>query len=190
MIEKASSGYFKNKKISASQISLWSKSPKEYIKQYIIGQPFIGNKYTEFGSLIHKKIETDDVEMEKIPKLKNREFYFEKEFSGVILNGYIDSYDIGEIIDYKVSKKNKWSQKIVDNHEQLDFYGLWHKLEHDILPKVSIVHIESDEKNGQLYLTGETSQYIKQITEQDIEKITSKINQFIEWCNEYERTNN
>lgn len=182
---QAVKGYLKDKKLSASQLSTWIKNPKDYIKQYILGEPFIGNKYTEFGSKIHKLIEEDHETMVNIPKLKHREHYFEKEYNGIILNGYLDSYDVGEIIDYKVSKKDKWSPKIVNKQEQIKFYGLWHKLEHDVLPKVSILHIESYEEYGELYLTGETTQYVKQITEKDIEYIIGKINEFVLWCEEY-----
>ena len=178
-------GYFKDKKVSASQLSTWIKSPKDYIEQYINDKPFIGNKYTDFGSYIHKKIENDEPEMKHIPKLSNKEHYFEKEWDGIILNGYIDSYDIGEIFDYKIAKVGRWSQQIVNKHNQLLFYGLWHKLEHNKLPRTSIIHIETNEQNGKLYLTGDYIQFKKQITKKDIEYIISKIKEFVQWCEEY-----
>ena len=186
---EAKKGYLKDNKISASQLATWIKSPKEYIKQYINGEPFVGNKYTEFGTKIHKLIETDDPLTENIPKLKYRELYFEKEWNNVILNGYIDSYEIGEIIDYKVSKKGKWNPKIVKEHEQLKFYGLWHFLEHGTLPLVSILHIESDEVSSRMCLTGEATQYNLQVKQEDIEYIISKINEFTEWCEQYKNDN-
>lgn len=178
--------YLTNNKISASQLATWVKSPKDYIEQYIDGKPFIGNKYTEFGTSIHKKIELGDNEFKDIPKLNNKEFYFEKEYGECVLNGYLDSYDIGYIIDYKVSKDSKWSKKQYEDGVQLKFYGFWHFLEHNMFPKVSIFHIETIEDiKGNLYLTGNTIQYTKQITIQDIDYIKTKINEFINWCEDY-----
>ncbi len=178
-------------KISASQLSLWVKSPQEYIKQYLEGKPFIGNKYTEFGSLIHKKIELQDISMNHIPQLFNKEFYFEKKWNKVILNGYIDSFEKGEILDYKISKSGRWSQKDVENSIQVNFYGFWHYLEYKTLPKVSIVHIESIQNEyGELYLSGSFKVYTKQIRNKDIQNIKKKLRDFIKWCREYQNSKN
>lgn len=189
---EAKKGFLKDRKISASQLSTWVKNKKEYIKQYIDGEPFIGNIYTEFGTKIHKLIETEDSCVEKIPKLKYKEKYFEKQWNNIILNGYIDSYEIGEIYDYKVAKTGKWSKNDVQKNIQLKFYGLWHFLEHGTLPLVSIIHIESDIKGNKLCLTGKATQYFFQIKKEDIEYIINLINSFVEWCEEYKngKTNN
>lgn len=178
--------YLTNNKISASQLSTWIKSPNEYIKQYLEGKPFIGNKYTRFGSLIHKHIEENDETVAHIPKLEKKEHYFERPYKQTILNGYLDSYEVGSILDYKVSKAGKWSQKDVDKNVQLKFYGFWHYQEHNELPKVSLVHIESNEDNyGDLYLTGSVIKYDKAITEEDVKFIEQKIEEFIIWCEDY-----
>lgn len=178
--------YINTNKISASQLCTWIKSPKNYIEQYIEGKPFIGNKYTIFGSKIHKDIELDNPGVEHIPKLKNREFYFEKSWNECVLNGYLDSHDIGVIFDYKVAKKDKWNKEIVDKDNQIKFYGLWHLLQYGTLPRFHLIHIESDLDNkGNLYLTGTVNDYIKDITEEDTEYIKEKIEEFIIWCNNY-----
>lgn len=183
------SGFLYNGKISASQVSLWMKSETDYINQYIKGEKFIGNKYTEFGTYVHKLIEDEDISMINVPKLNNKEFYFEKKCDGYILNGYIDSYDKGEIIDYKVAKKTSWNKKKVKDCFQLKFYGLWHYIEHGFEPNVSIVHIESIDNLG-LELTGECKQFKYKITKKDIEEVERKISEFINWCKEYEKRNN
>lgn len=185
----ATSGFLKNNKISASQLSTWIKSKKDYERQYIIGEPFTGNKYTEFGQKIHKQIE-EDVEILdlKIPKLKNREMYFEKELDNFIINGFLDSYDIGEIIDYKVSKQGKWSQKDIEKNIQLKFYGFWHFLENRTLPTVKIVNIEYDEISSKLELNGKMTEFVYLIKPEDIFLIREKINEFINWCNNYDKT--
>lgn len=189
-VNRKMSNYVTNNKISASQLETWIKSPKEYIEQYINDRPFIGNKYTRFGTEVHKQIESDNFFYSHIPKLKNKEYYFEKQVKKIILNGYIDSYDIGEIIDYKVSKKGRWTQKKVDKHIQLSFYGLWHFLEYDSLPIVHIIHVISEEDDrGILRLTGEIKDYKRQITMEDIDYIKNKINEFVRWCEDYKLKN-
>lgn len=180
--------YITTNKISASQLCTWIKSPKNYIEQYIEGKPFIGNKYTIFGTKIHKDIELDMPGTENVLKLKNREFYFEKIWNDCILNGYMDSYDVGTIIDYKIAKKGKWNKEIVDKDNQIKFYGLWHLLQHGILPKFHLIHIESDmNEYGELFLSGNVTNYTKEITEEDTEYIKEKIEEFIIWCNDYKK---
>jgi hypothetical protein len=185
----ANSGFLKNGKISASQIETWIKSPKDYIKKYIVGEPFIDNKYTIFGKKIHKLIEDNDLSVEFIPKLKNKEVYFEEEFDGSILNGFIDSIDEGIIFDYKISK-NPWTQTMVDKNNQLKFYALFHKIKYGFLPSVSIIHIESDDTQNEMSLTGKIRMISKQIEFEDLEYIINQIQLFKKWCEEYESSNN
>lgn len=182
-------GYLENKKVSASQLSTWIKSKRSYIEQYIHDKPFVGNRYTDFGTKIHKLIEVNDVSMNHVPKLEYKEKYFEREFINIIINGYIDSYDDGVIYDYKTAKVGKWNQKEAEKSVQLKFYGLWHFLEYNSFPTVSIVHIETEEENYGLKLTGNVKKYDIKIEQKDIDYITLKIEEFVKWCEDYKLEN-
>ena len=74
--------YLTNGKISASQLCTWIKSSKTYIEQYIEGKPFIGNKYTRFGTDMHKDIELDKPWTSDILKL----FLFVQNVIGLKVN--------------------------------------------------------------------------------------------------------
>jgi len=117
--------------ISYSQFKLFMQSPESYKKVYIFGYRF-SNKYTEFGSKIHKVLEdrvaTDEdgeMALKLMPKAQKREVIVEAELGGVPVYGKIDGVNKTKtgysIIDYKTSKKG-WTQRQVDKSEQLTFY--------------------------------------------------------------------
>lgn len=177
----AKKGYLVDGKLSFSQLNTWINSKDDYIKYYINGEKFITNKYIEWGNTIHKKIENGELD---VFSLKYKEKYVEREIevlgNKVILNGYIDSYEEGKLLDYKTSQK-EWSQTKVDNHLQLDFYK---KILQEEL-QMAIVNIVLDQENPK---------YIKNlIKKKDNSAILDKlIEEFIKWVINYknETTNN
>lgn len=178
----AKKGYLVDGKLSYSQLNTWIKSKEDYIKIYFLGEPFISNKYIEWGNNIHKQIENGELE---VFKLKESEKYVEREIdvngNKVTLNGYIDSYEPGKLLDYKTSQK-EWTQSKVDNHLQLDFYK---KILQEEYLQMAIINIVLNE---------DKIKYIKNFRKKkDNSKVLDKlIEEFIKWVINYknETTNN
>ena len=51
---------YDNQYLSYSQISCFLRSKEQYLKTYILKEPFIGNEYTDFGNNISKTLELND----------------------------------------------------------------------------------------------------------------------------------
>lgn len=197
MIE-AKKGYFKDKKLSPSQLQTWLDSEKDYIKYYIKGEPRPTNKYMQFGSMVHKALEENRSENETlnfligiIPRLEAPEVKLEiptkiKKVE-VILNGIIDTYGEkeGVIIDYKTSKAGKWNAEIVAKKIQFKFYTYLHYLKtKKILEKVDIVNLITEEdEDGAIYLTGDFDVFTYIPSKADIDEVKNKILEFVEWGN-------
>lgn len=187
----AKKGYLVDSKISPSQLKTYLKSKKEYIKYYIKGENRFKTKYMDFGSDIHKAIElgySDDEVLNMmitlIPRLNAPEAQIQAEIGKVILNGIIDSYDSknGIIIDYKTGKKDNWSQKIVEEDIQFKFYALMHKVIHKKnLKEIVVVHLITEEKDGEPILTGEFEVYKYKPNAKDLKFVESKIDEFVKW---------
>jgi len=174
-------GYLVDGKLSFSQLNTWICSKDEYVKYYINGEKFISNKYIDWGSKIHKQIEDGEID---VFRLKEAEKYVEREIevlgNKVILNGYIDSYEPGKLLDYKTSQK-EWSQTKVDNHLQLDFYK---KILQEEL-QMAIINIVLDQ---------DKPKYIKNLVKKkDNSLVLDKLlEEFIKWVTalQNETTNN
>ena len=110
---------FIKKYLSYSQYSCYLFSPAEYIKRYLEGIKQ-ESKYLDFGSLIHKALEsgTDDENIKKvisqipIPEMKEKDYLID--FYGIPIFGKIDGLTIknGSVrIDEYKTGKNTWTQK-------------------------------------------------------------------------------
>lgn len=136
--------------LSYSQYSKFKRSPKEYYRQYFFGEPFDGNAYTDFGSLIGEALETGDFsafseEEQKVLKKITRLDQFEREITwdlnGFVVTGYIDTNDskivedeahghpgmdreiVTTIIDYKTGALNKVAEYEDENYDQVTIYA-------------------------------------------------------------------
>lgn len=148
-----------NSYLSYSQISMFLKDKEQFIKSYILKEPFIGNEYTEFGSKVGKALELDvydnftDSEIKTLKKVERLDI-FEKQISinydSFYLVGYIDScsLDMTRIIDYKTGGKGKESQYSDINYTQLHYYALGIRQETGI--KVKDASVEFIRRVGSL----------------------------------------
>lgn len=133
--------------LSYSQISLFLKDKKEYYRQYILGEPFEGNWYTEFGQKVGKAIETNCFDefswseqevLKQVPRLDE----FEKETRlkydkhGFYIKGFIDTnlFNLAHIIDYKTGGKGKYTKYLQKDYTQLCYYALSLRQEFGITP--------------------------------------------------------
>jgi len=174
--------------ISYSQFKLFMQSPESYKKVYIFGYRF-SNKYTEFGSKIHKVLEdrvaTDkdgEMALKLMPKAQKREVIVEAELGGVPVYGKIDGVNKTKtgysIIDYKTSKKG-WTQRQVDKSEQLTFYVAMfcslNKIPMDSL-KVWLNCLRTFEDiDGSIHLTGEKQNFETHRSKADLDKLIPDI---------------
>ena len=137
-------------RLSYSQISLFKRSKKDFYESYILGKPFEGNEYTDFGSKVGEALEHNDFskfkpnEQETLKKVKRLD-EFEREvrlnYEGFYVLGYIDSNkkDLTHIIDYKTGGVNKEYQYAEPDYTQLCLYALSLRQETGITPSLASV---------------------------------------------------
>ena len=139
-----------NNYVSYSQISLFKRSQKEYYENYIIGKPFEGNAYTDFGSKVGFSLENNNFDLftkkeQKTLKKVNRLDEFERKvflnYEDFYVLGFIDTNtkDCLEIKDYKTGGNNKEFQYLEPNYTQLHLYALALKQETGITPTKATV---------------------------------------------------
>ena len=188
--------------ISYSQFKLFMQSPESYKKVYIFGYRF-SNKYTDFGSKIHNVLEDrvaidkdGEIALKLMRKTQQREVEVRAKLGGVPVLGKIDGVNKTKagysIIEYKTSKKG-WTQKQVDNNEQLTFYVAMFCAKNKI-PMSSVKVLLNclrtfEDTDGSIHLTGEKQNFETHRIKADIDKLIPKlryawvgIGQLIEKC--------
>lgn len=178
--------------LSWSQYSLFNKSKKEYWKRYGLGQESKSNKYFNKGKEIGEYLETGklpDYEYdpllkmvaEQVPKLDMMEDKLEVTIDGEKLLAFVDSgaLDGSEFMEYK-SGKVPWNQNLVDTHEQLDFYALCYYIKNGIIPKCTLVWIETEEikkedSYSEIKYTGMVHTFERNFILSDIVRMQKKI---------------
>ena len=146
--DKNGNGY-----LSYSQLSLFKRDKTAYFEQYIIGKPFEGNEYTEFGSNVGKALETNNFEkftkneagiLQKVTRLDEFERRTMLKFDEFYVVGYIDTNTkcLDEIIDYKTGGLRKEKQYSDNDYTQLHLYALSLRQETGVTPtKASVEFI-------------------------------------------------
>jgi len=149
-----------NQYLSYSQISCFLKSTEQYLKTYILKEPFIGNEYIDFGSNVGKSLELNDFsnfsESEKyiLTKVTRLDLFERKtilKYDDFYIIGFIDtcSNDLSRIIDYKTGGIGKEFEYMKDEYTQLIYYALSIKQEIGIIPKSASVEFIT--RQGNLY---------------------------------------
>lgn len=162
-------GYIANKTLSASQIQTALKSKKQYIDIYFKGLESFGNRFTEFGNLVHENIK--DLEVMEIPDWEiGKKFFIQKD--GYNLMGYTD-LEGDKIIEIKTCKKfDKKKYQF-----QCDFYRYCTGKE------VELIMIETSEDGVGMFLTGNFERHTMEYSgdehvEQQIQKAITKIHEY------------
>jgi len=142
-----------NSYVSYSQLSLFKKDKQEYFERYIVGKPFEGNEWTDFGSKVGEALENDNFEgfsadetgiLKKVTRLDQFEKPTKLKYEGFYVMGFIDSMkeDFTRIIDYKTGGKKKEFQYSEEDYSQLALYALSLRQETGITPtKASVEFI-------------------------------------------------
>ena len=197
---------------SWSQYYLWKKSKREFYKRYILGEESKSNKYFAKGKELSRYLEkgeilhySNDPLLETVGKLVPKLDIMEEEIivdlQGTKLLAFLDtiSIDSTEFNEYKTGKI-PWTQLLVDEHEQLDFYALciFIRSGETIIPKCKLIWIETEEveeddegNSGKITLlkyTGVVEEFIRKFTKKDIVRILTKILVILKEIDEYEYT--
>jgi hypothetical protein len=172
--------------LSYSQYFLFRKSRAEYKKVYIDGIK-LNNKYLDFGKKIsdgleHRRKKTKDIDVIKARKLikptKEREKEINVMFGDVPLKGVLDGYENKGIEEYKTGTE-KWTQKRVDDSEQLTIYAILVserlKIPVENIPITLRWLPTFKDTNEELHLTGEIIEFKTQRTKIDIIRFYPKI---------------
>ena len=116
-------------------------SPEDWYQSYVLGIKKPSNRRMDFGSAVGKRIESDPTYIPQLPRgvmeygigQEGNECYLGK----ISLVGFFDSYNEGDLIidEFKTSSPTGWSQKKVEDHDQLTMYCLLLMLKHNIKPE-------------------------------------------------------
>ncbi len=119
------------KRLSYSQVILWLKNKEQYRQRYYLNEKGHENAEMLFGKTIAKNLELNLPELSFIPRYEVSEHGINVEIDGVIVQGYIDSFDPdkNKFREYKTGHLNlkgipPWDIVAVHKHEQLPFYSL------------------------------------------------------------------
>ena len=115
--------------LSSSACDLWDRNQQEYRKKYYLSQPGFSTPYTKFGKWFAEDIEKHPEKYPNVPKGSVAEFPVKWVIEGVPVIGYLDSFEPSTktIYEYKTSihpSSSGWSQKKVEQWEQLPFYAM------------------------------------------------------------------
>lgn len=147
-----------NSYISYSQISTFKWDKGEYYHKYVLGKPFEGNAYTDFGSKVGEALENNDFSkfepaeqevLRRVVRLDEFEREVRLQYDGFYVLGYIDTNltDYSHIIDYKTGSKGKERQYQRDDYTQLCLYALSLRQETGVTPaKAHVNFIQRDGK--------------------------------------------
>lgn len=189
---------------SWSQYYLWKSSKLQFYKRYVLGDDlrldaFDKGKefgeYKETGEIPHY---CSDPLLEQVgsevPSLDVMEHKLELMLGDIKLLMFLDSsrLDLTHFDEYKTGK-NPWTQKMVNEHEQLDFYALGCYLVNGqtTIPTATLYWIETEEVempdgSKELRYTGKVEKFERTFTEEDIVNIGAKITQTVADIEAYE----
>ncbi len=135
MINLPTKDKFGNSYLSYSQISTFLKSKEDYYKRYILKEPFVSNKYIDFGNKVGKALQENDYslfmkrEKEVLNKVTRLDIFERKtilNYDDFYIIGFIDtcSEDLTKIIDYKTGGLKKEFDYVSEDYNQLVYYAL------------------------------------------------------------------
>lgn len=175
---------------SWSQHSLFKSSKLQFYKRYVLGEELhlpAFDKGKEFANYRETKEIPHFVNdpllkavSDFIPELGIVEKKMLVPMNDINLLCYIDECkeDLSEFNEYKTGK-NPWTQKMVDDHQQLDFYALIIYLETGVIPKCKLYWIETEEVKvlgeKKLMYTGHVESFEKIFTEENMKNIAFDI---------------
>jgi len=123
--------------LSYSQLSAWEYNKDEWYERYILNKKTPANSAMRAGTLIGDSIGTEKSLVPLLTPPGVKEYELRASLGDIHIVGYCDHYcpDTKTLHENKTStNRNKWNQRSVDEHKQLDMYALMLFLTHDVLP--------------------------------------------------------
>lgn len=123
--------------LSYSQLSAWEYNKDEWYERYILNKRTPANSAMRAGTIIGDSIGTDKSLVPLLTPPGVKEYELRASLGDIHIVGYCDHYCplTHTLNENKTStNRNKWNQKNVDEHKQLDMYALMLFLTHDVLP--------------------------------------------------------
>ena len=144
--------------LSYSQMILWERSPELYKKHYLYGEELLETEAMKLGKEVAEMLELDkeseNLAFEAVRQQIPHYYYREKEMKiglklrghKIMLLGKFDCYSKSKIGEVKTGKL--WTQKRVDELDQITFYALIFYLRYKKFPALWFHWIET--KDGEL----------------------------------------
>lgn len=191
--------------ISYSQITLWKRSRREYIRQYFFGEDSTNEmlqKYGDFGSKVGEALENNDYSefkeaddrkfLKKMPRLDIFEKEIRLEFEGFYVKGFIDSCSksFEHIIDYKTGDiDKKVADYASDDYIQVALYAAAIKQMHKVAPaRGEVILIGRDGnafKGEELTLNGDMRHIDLDVSEGRLAEVTQEVLTITKEISEY-----
>ncbi len=156
---------WKARAISWSQLNGWQYNKLQWFQKYILNIKEDGNAGMKFGNTVGDTLGTPDSYVPLLnPHLVGiKEFELHAKMNGYSLIGYADHYcpETKVLNENKTSQNpNRWTQKDVNEHGQLDMYGLMLLLQHGTKPEdvqmyLNFIHV-TEGNDFQLRVTDPT----------------------------------
>lgn len=179
---------------SWSQYYLWKSSKLQFYKRYVLGETGPKLKAFDKGKEFGNYKETGDIPHwvsdpllqqvgDDTPSLEIMEHELKVDIFDTTLLCYLDTCDLDltNFYEYKTGK-NKWTQSLVNKHEQLDFYAfcIYVMSNEEILPTCTLYWIETEEiempdGSSELRYTGRIEKFERTFTEEDMVNMGTKI---------------
>lgn len=140
MLEK-----FNNKAISWSYYSSFLYNKERWFAKYYEGIEQPESEAMRFGKEFGEKVASDPNFTPEVKRYKHFEECLQCEFSGMKLLGYMDTSLLSEkkFRELKTgNNKNPWTQKRVDEHDQITMYALMIYVVHGIMPEDLDIHLD------------------------------------------------
>ena len=171
--------------LSHSQISLWHRYRRGYVKRYFEGEPSYTSPEMEYGNYIENLIEKGNIF--NMPEMLQAIYcdiptggYYQRKlvypFSGFDCLGYADrmEYDYSVIDDYKTGK-TPWDQERAESSDQLKGYALCVFLITGKIPLTRIVYLPTQGQKSEIELTGDLYIFPVQFEEKDLKEYKEKV---------------
>jgi hypothetical protein len=152
-------------------MSLWERNPKLYIEVYMHGKKLPTTRAMAYGKMVHEALQHNrttgdpvlDLVLSNIPKYKRFEHELRTKLKSgkteIPLFSIIDNDDekTQDFADFKTGQK-WWTQRQVDENDQLTFYTTAKYAEFKVIPKnIALIQIQTtqDEQTQEIGVTGE-----------------------------------
>ena len=139
-----------NRALSWSSISSFRYSKEQWYAKYVLKQEEPASKAMLFGNVVGERIASDPSYLPQVPRGEIFEYALRSRLKDIPLVGYIDSYSPHHTLHEYKTGMPPWTQKRVDDHQQIDMYLLGLYLIDGVKPKdVSVtLHWLPTQENG------------------------------------------